>query len=363
MKHPYEGIPGYARWDTGVAEPAPADVDPVVRCTFRLTPAQPVVTAGSCFAQHISRYLREAGYNFLVTEPGHPVLMPRTADACNYGVFSARFGNIYTSRQLEQLFRRAYGTFVPTEGVWQRPDGRLVDPFRPTIQPGGYLTLAELERDRQQHLAAVRRAFEQLAVFVFTLGLTECWTARADGAALPLAPGVSGGTYDPARYELINLGVPDVVADMTRFITALRGVNPGATVILTVSPVPLNATAIDRHVLVSTTYSKSVLRVAAEALTAAMTDVHYFPAYEIVTGSFSRGQYFAEDLRSVTEAGVNHVMSLFFRHGTDGARERPVEANALARKKDRQKQKLTAVDRAIDVLCDEELLLIRPSRP
>ena len=75
---------------------------------------------------------------------------------------------------------------------------------------------------------------------------------------------------------------------MREFIELLRRVNPKSEVILTVSPVPLFATAVDRHVLVSTTYSKSVLRVAGELLTASFEGVHYFPAYEIVAGNFSR---------------------------------------------------------------------------
>jgi hypothetical protein len=353
MKHPYTGIGDYARWDRGVATVPPADLDPVVRFGLKIAPEQPVMTAGSCFAQHISRHLREAGFNYLVTEPGHPLLPDDLRQEFNYGVFTARFGNIYTSRQLEQLFRRAYGTFAPAEDVWTRPDGRFADPFRPTIHPHGFETREELAADRRQHLAAVRRAFESLAVFVFTFGLTECWQSVGDGAALPLAPGVAGGVYDPCRYTCVNLGVDDVVDDMTRFIAALRGVNASCAVVLTVSPVPLNATAYDRHVLVSSTYSKAVLRVAAERLAASVDRVHYFPAYEIVTSPSSRGACFAEDLRSVTPAGVEHVMRLFFRHATTaGAEWKPAPPPVESRKQQRRMAK------ALEVQCDEELLTL-----
>jgi hypothetical protein len=358
VKHPYEGIGAYARWDRGVANVPPADVDPVVRFPLQITPEQRVVTAGSCFAQHISRYLKAAGFNYLVTEPGHPLLPPAVRDRFNYGVYSARFGNVYTSRQLEQLFRRAYGTLVPMDQAWETPEGRLVDPFRPTVQPGGFHTREELDADRNQHLAAVRRAFETLDVFVFTLGLTECWRAVSDGSVFPLVPGVAGGRFDPARYALTNLGVADVVADMTAFIRALRTVNPPAKVILTVSPVPLNATAEDRHVMVSTTYSKAVLRVASEMLATTLPDVHYFPSYEIVTGNFSRGRYYSEDLRSVTEAGVEHVMSLFFRHATTaGAFEQRTPG---ATPEEDSSKPLGPLGRALEVLCDEELLTLEP---
>ena len=46
--------------------------------------------------------------------------------------------------------------------------------------------------------------------------------------------------------------------------------------------------------------------------------MHYFPAYEMVAGAFARGQYFAKDLRTVTEAGMDHVMAAFLRNATEG---------------------------------------------
>ena len=115
-----------------------------------------------------------------------------------------------------------------------------------------------------------------------------------------------------------NHGVEEVTADLSAAIHELRAVNPKLKVILTVSPVPLVATAEDAHVLVATTLSKSVLRVAAGTVAAREPDVAYFPSYEIITGPQARGRYFAEDLRSVTEEGVDRVMALFFEHATFG---------------------------------------------
>ena len=358
MTHPYRQLADDARWDRGVAALAPEQVDPAARFPRLLTPQQPVVTAGSCFAQHISRHLERAGFNFLVTEPGHPLLPDDLRATLNYGVFSARFGNVYTSRQLEQLYRRAYGTFEPVESVWERPDGRLVDPFRPTIQPGGFASREELLADRRQHLAAVRRAFEEVAVFIFTLGLTECWSSTADSAVFPVAPGVAGGSYDPERHAFVNLSVDDVVDDMTRFVTSLRSVNSAAVFILTVSPVPLAATALDRHVLVATTYSKAVLRVAAERLVSSLPQVHYFPSYEIVTGPASRGRYYNEDARTVTESGVERVMSLFFRHA---AGLEPAQVGAQAAAPAPAPSRPDRLEKALEQLCDEELILLAES--
>jgi hypothetical protein len=353
--HPYSNAPPERIWRTAVASPPPGDVDPVVRMKWRISETDRVATAGSCFAQHISKRLRTEGFAFLNTEPAHPLVPPETAQAHHYGLYSARYGNIYTARQLLQLFRRAYGAFQPADDVWET-NGRFFDPFRPLIQPGGFASRQEYELDRRQHFAAVRSMFEQMDVFIFTLGLTECWESRVDGAVYSVCPGTAAGEFDANRHAFRNLGVEDVVDDMTAFFTELATVNPRARTILTVSPVPLVATAEDRHVLVSTTYSKSVLRVAADIL-ARREDVAYFPSYEIITGPFSRGAYFADDLRQVTEAGVEHVMRLFLSHATTNpnpARAAPEQITDTF---------VAASAAAVAALCDEEQLDAAAIRP
>lgn len=335
-------------------------VDPVVNFPIRIDPSMRVATAGSCFAQHIARYLRNSGFNYYVTEPGHPILPESVRTKNNYGLFSARYGNIYTARQLVQLVERAYGRFVPAEPVWQDADDVFLDPFRPSVQPGGFISKLELELDRAQHLLAVREMLETLDVFVFTLGLTECWVSRQDGAAFPICPGVEGGAFDPDVYMFYNQTLDDVVSDMTKFLMVLARVNPKAQVILTVSPVPLAATARhDQHVLTATTYSKAVLRIAAETLARQFPHVAYFPSYEIITGAFNRGGYYASDLRNVVENGVSHVMGLFMKHATLGQTEvqaekdEPLRGSAIAGQGDAY---LEMVEHVVQVECDEAAL-------
>lgn len=326
------------------------DVDPVGDFGLRIDSETKVATAGSCFAQHIARNLRENGYNYFVAEPGHPILPQNVREQNKYGLFSCRYGNIYTARQLNQLMERAYGRFQPLEDVWFEAPEVVLDPLRPSTQPGGFISENEMRADREQHLAAVRRMFEQLDVFVFTLGLTECWRSRVDGAVFPLCPGVQGGVFNAERHEFYNQPVADVIEDLTAFLKSLAAVNAAAQVVLTVSPVPLTATAeAGDHVLSATTYSKSVLRVAAETVRQRFHNVHYFPSYEIVTGAFNRGSYFAADLRNVVEHGVSHVMRLFMQHAAGADTRRPQQT----RVETAQKNYLAAAQRLVDVECDE----------
>jgi GSCFA family len=201
------------------------------------------------------------------------------------------------------------------------------------VPPGGFTHAEEMLADRCQHLAHVRRMFETLDVFIFTLGLTECWRSTEDGAVFPICPGVEGGSFSAERYAFHNQPVDEVIADLSRLTEALLAVNPRAQLVLTVSPMPLVATATPgAHVLSATSYSKAVLRVAADTIAQRFPAASYFPSYEIITGPHSRGSYFDDDLRSVREEGVEHVMRLFFAHSTSGMpdAEVPVTAGAPA---------------------------------
>jgi hypothetical protein len=353
MTHPYRNLPPYTRWSRAVAEPAYPDLNPVVSFPFKIAPLDKVATAGSCFAQHIARRLKASGYNYFVAEPGHPLANEVLAEQFNYRVFSARYANLYTTRQLVQLIERAYGERMPEDGHWTLDDGRVVDPLRPTVEPGGFSSLAELEADRRQHLASVRRMFEELDVFVFTLGLTEAWIDSMDGTVFPVCPGVAGGEFDPARHVFHNFGAGEVTEDLRVAIDRILAINPGARFILTVSPVPLVATAEDRHVLVSTTYSKSVLRVACDEIARAYPEkVGYFPSYEIIMGTYNRGRYFGSDLRSVTEEGVSHVMRVFMETVSTGGGDAPPPPP----RQDAAEAALSRLDEIQRVVCEEELI-------
>ncbi len=317
MTNPYRGLPDERFWRRSMARMELFAVDPVGPPSFVIGPGDRVATAGSCFAQHISRSLMASGLDYWVVEAAPEGLGDEEARKRNFGVFSCRYGNIYTVRQLRQLLLEATGRRNPDHGAeWRREDGRVVDPLRPLVEPAGFATQAEMLEARARHLAHVRRMFEELDIFVFTLGLTETWRSRREGTVYPLAPGVAGGSYDPGEHEFVNVSVAEVEEDLRAFLADLRAINPASRVILTVSPVPLIATFEPRHVLVSTTYSKSVLRVAVQSIVDSHERVDYFPSYEMITGQHAQGRFYGDDLRDISREGVFLAMQAFLRHYT-----------------------------------------------
>src|SRR4051812_19364862 len=111
--HPYDQAPNQSFWSRSVSRNYnPADV--AGRPPFRLTTEDKFMSAGSCFASNVRRYIEAVGLAYTVTERCHPHFATSGGDGF-YDAFSARYGNIYTARQMAQLLDRVLGEFSPIE--------------------------------------------------------------------------------------------------------------------------------------------------------------------------------------------------------------------------------------------------------
>jgi GSCFA family len=344
-EHPYKALAERAFWRPAVAQRGPFGMTTLWEPKFDITKQDRVVTYGSCFAQHIGGALKARGYCWHDAEPSPPPLTDENRRRFNYGVFSSRTGNIYTTTSLLQWTRWALGhADVPTD-VWER-EGRFYDPFRPAIEPDGFASAEEVRRSRSLTVAAFAKAIEQADYFVFTLGLTESWW-RADRAfEYAVCPGTVAGDFDPARDAFENLDYNQVKDGLDAAIDLMTARNPELRFILTVSPVPLAATKSGDHVLVATMASKSILRAVAGSVAKQRAAVDYFPSYEIINSAATRGMFFAPNLRDVVPQGVALVMSHFFGNGatpTEMAQPSLAQATSVA-------------DTPDELACEEALL-------
>ncbi len=215
--NPYDDQPDRAFWSRAVAEEFRPSA--MGGGTDLLGADDHVMSIGSCFAANVQPYLERAGIAYVRTEPVRPQLA-HLPENLAYRSFSAAYGNVYTSRQMLQLLQRATGRFVPSEDRWH-DEGQVIDPCRPGL---AYPAQSDVEFDMATivHLTGVRRAVEQATVMIVTLGLTEAWADRADGAVYPTCPGSVGGTFDPQRHVFANFRYADVVSDLRDFVRIAR---------------------------------------------------------------------------------------------------------------------------------------------
>lgn len=274
-----------------------------------------VATAGSCFAQHISAQLKHAGFNVVDYEPAPEHIPVDQRKNYGYSLYSCRYGNIYTSRQLLQLAQESFGliNFEHHPGiiVWES-EGRYFDALRPMVEPLGYTESANVINSRREHIQCVKRMFEEVDVLIFTLGLTEAWMEDISGTVYPTAPGVICAPNQLA-VSFKNFNYIDIYQDLisvTQILNARR-LKP-IRILLTVSPVPLTGTGSGQHILVANTYSKATLRSVAGDVSTSIPEFDYFPSFEIITNPALRGVYYEDNLRNVRGDGVESVMRHFF---------------------------------------------------
>lgn len=352
--NPYSGLPESAFWKTGVAEENPQAINGIYKKKFNISPKEKIATAGSCFAQHISHHLKKNGYNVLDLEPPPEGLRAELRQTYGFSMYSARYGNIYTVRQLLQLAQEAAGKRFPQNIIWEK-NGKFYDALRPSIEPNGFESAEEVLEHREFHIPIVRELFKKLDLFIFTLGLTEMWVHKKSGTVYPTAPGTLAGTFDHNTYEFQNAQFQDIIQDFNDFQNTLKKIRKGKPykILLTVSPVPLTASASGEHVLPSTVYSKSTLRSVAGQLSTNQAHIDYFPSYEIVTNPRMHSTGFSSNLRSVRNETVETVMTHFFA-------EHPIiEHNK--REKNRSKQRKhqspkSQTRKAADIQCEEALM-------
>jgi hypothetical protein len=130
-----------------------------------------------------------------------------------------------------------------------------------------------------------RQFLETVSGFVLTLGLSEIWYDEDSGGVF--WRGVPKSLYDPERHRTRMSEVSENAENLSRTIELLRRVKPSAPIILTLSPVPLQATNRPESCVVADTLSKSILRVAIDQVMTrhgADSGVYYWPSFEVFRG-------------------------------------------------------------------------------
>src|SRR6185437_9707763 len=125
-QNPYETLSPEHFWKSGVSQRAGEEYEGLWKPRFAFDAATRFATAGSCFAQHIGKWLRENGYQWL-----DPMTSPASGNAASgegAGLFSIPVDNIYTAAMLKQWAFWALDLAPPPEEIFDDETG-FYDPF------------------------------------------------------------------------------------------------------------------------------------------------------------------------------------------------------------------------------------------
>ena len=244
--------------------------------------AVPITAFGSCFAAHISEHLLAAGYN----------VFGRNLDLDAHII---RFGEgMVNTFSIRQQFEWALHEREFPENLWF----------------GAHKEIAAVDPAIRAQTYEIMRATK---VFIITLGLSEIWYDKTSGDAFWRA--IPAHLFDERRHGF-RLSTPGENYDnLAAILRLIRRLHADASVIFTLSPIPLMATFRPVSCLTANSVSKATLRVAIDQL---MRDhqyderLYYFPSYEIVTEFFTDPR--DEDNRHVRPELVAFVMETFRRH-------------------------------------------------
>jgi hypothetical protein len=244
-----------------------------------------IATIGSCFAAELAKAMDRLQLNGAM----HPT------------------GLFYNTRSIRQEIERIFGiwTGYDQEPYW-RVNGGFVHAFKdykrvfPTEEA---LQIWSDELDRQ----AVE-LFRMADIVVITLGLTEAWMQPQTGNYYRQIP--HPDVFGSLGAVFHRLSVAQMMDDLTA-IRAVLSQNTAAELILTVSPVPLQATLTPLDVRVANCESKSRIRAAVSEFIDRFPDVHYFSSYEIVTTAERLSDFMREDGRHIHRHAVDYILQQF----------------------------------------------------
>ncbi len=273
---------------------------------FTIPRTAKVVTIGSCFARNAEITLRRLGMN-----------VPFFQLPDNFYAGQLRGSavlNKYNTESIEQAILSDLDLVdYPNDGFIETPDGNWWDPLATGLRP---LPLESLRLVRREIRDVTRNLLDCDAVLL-TLGLNQVWRDRETGITINEKPPQAIVRAYPERWELVVTGVGENIGSLERVVTTIRDVNPKAQIVVTVSPVPMGTTLTTTDVIAANTYSKAVLRVAAQDVADRFDYVDYFPSYEIAVNSPPELTWQADRLHVTSEA-VRFIVDCFLEDYVEG---------------------------------------------
>ncbi|MGQ0485750.1 MAG: GSCFA domain-containing protein [Hyphomicrobiales bacterium] len=283
---------------------------------FQIGRSEPIFAIGSCFAREVELALLKTGFEVPSRDERlfeHPLLAQAASQKANgSAVFALGYLNRYNTMSLHDELANLLGCDPAVAG------GALIYSISETAAADLHYSQSLKQVDRKQSLERrqlVRehfgKAIRRCSVFVVTLGLAEAWYDMDAQRYLNNTPGPRVMEAHGERFQIRLTGFDEnfQALEATHALLA-RELGSNFKMVITVSPVPLETTFFPDDIIAINSYSKSMLRAAAQQFAVRHVNVGYFPSYEMVQYSNPETAW-AWDRRHVKPHVVEHIMSVF----------------------------------------------------
>ncbi len=150
-------------------------------------------------------------------------------------------------------------------------------------------------------LRKASQSLPETKLLILTLGTAHAWKHRGHNRIVNNCHRIPG-----SEFERVLLSASQIEHEIQSSIEILVKQNPSLHVLLTVSPV--------RHLrdgAIANQRSKAILLVAAHHLAEQLTNVHYFPSYELMMDDLRDYRFYASDLLHPSEQAVEYIWQKF----------------------------------------------------
>ena len=254
-----------------------------------------IAAMGSCFAYYVRRWLAANNYSILTTMK----TWNKPTD----------WNEVYNTFCMKQIFDWSFtNLFQPKEKYWKVGKG-YVDPYRRMGKASAYFpSPAEAVAAFNKHRKWARKILSTCDVLILTLGGTEIWYSADEGYVYNKLPHAKA--YIPEKHLFTNTSYAQNYENLSYIQAMLDAYNPKCKIIVTVSPVPWQATfRADVSAVSASLYQKSLLLCVAQDWCRNTYNAYYFPSYEYVT-QIADNPY-VHDARHIKPEVVEKVMSIF----------------------------------------------------
>ena len=244
-----------------------------------ITKEKNIIAFGSCFAATVSNYLAKK----------------------NYSIFNKRVGsNTHIIRYGEGMAN----TFTVLEQLLWAFENKNIE------KNTWYYSPKEEARNDLRIRKQTLELLKKINIFIITVGLSEVWYNKENNQVFWKA--IPANKFNEKKHGFKLSTVEENTNNLHQIYSIIKKYIPNASVIYTLSPIPLMATFRPQSCITANSVSKSILRVALDNVMSKnidKKDLYYFPSYEITKEYFT--DPFKDDNRHLKDEYILKIMKIF----------------------------------------------------